>query len=261
MLTRKILKNNPNNIIMRMQYAKLLTYDSKTRIRGIDIMMRIYNSNMRYKSLIELGKQAKLYGDFDVARYFFEELVKTSKISSIYAILELINLNMLENKFDEAYQLMEENYTRLTNVIDEKIIFNMDFHIRYKLGLIKSDEDQTAYYRRNLLSYNENDVMEHIQSHANCSHLKKIHTQYKENIDVRTVFRNVWEIIKDIQPSFSTSIDIYYIDYGEVVGSVNDEETTYLEVVTFINTKDILTIYPISGEIVNDERYNKQKTI
>ena len=37
------------------------------------------------------------------------------------------------------------------------------------------------------------------------------------------------------------------------------KQTTYLEIVTYINTKNILTIYPISKEIVNDEIYNKQK--
>lgn len=261
MLTRKILKHNPDNIVMKMQYAKLLMYDKKTRTRGIDMMMKIYNSNMRYKSLIELGKQAKLYGDFDVARYFFEELLKTDKLASIYAVLELIDLDMLENKFEDAYQLFKDNYTRLTNIIDKRVIFNIDFHIRYKLGLLKSDEDTTSYYKRNLLNYNENDVIEHIKRHTNSFDKKKIHTMYYEDIDVTIIFNNVKEIIKDIEPSFSTSVDIYYIDYGEVVGSVNNEETTYLEVATFINTKNILTIYPMSKEIVQDERYNKQKKV
>ena len=153
MLTRKLLKNNPDNVVLKMQYAKLLTYDEKTRIRGIDIMIKIYYSDFKHNSLVELGKQAKLYGDFDIARYFFEEMVKTGKLASIYAILELINLDLLENKLDEAYKLLQENYTRLMNVVDNKVITNTDFYIRYKLGLLNDDDEKTKYYRRNLIRY------------------------------------------------------------------------------------------------------------
>lgn len=259
MLTRKILKNNPNNICIKMQYAKLLTYDEKTRIRGIDIMIKIYYSDFKHNSLVELGKQAKLYGDFDIARYFFEEMVKTDKLASIYAILELINLDLLENKLDEAYKLLQENYTRLMNVVDNKVITNTDFYIRYKLGLLNDDDDKTKYYRRNLIRYNQNDVINHIKRHTNSSDGKKIHSQFSENIDIYVLLYNAKKLISNINPSYSTSVDIYYVNYGEVVGNVNDEETTYLEIVTYINTKNILTIYPISKEIVNDERYNKQK--
>lgn len=259
MLTRKLLKNNPDNVVLKMQYAKLLTYDEKTRIRGIDIMIKIYYSDFKHNSLVELGKQAKLYGDFDIARYFFEEMVKTDKLASIYAILELINLDLLENKLDEAYKLLQENYTRLMNVIDNKVITNTDFYIRYKLGLLNDDDDKTKYYRRNLIKYSQNDVINHIKRHTNSFDGKKIHSQFSENIDIYVLLYNAKKLISNINPSYSTSVDIYYVNYGDVVGNVNDEETTYLEIVTYINTKNILTIYPISKEIVNDERYNKQK--
>lgn len=259
MLTRKLLKNNPDNVVLKMQYAKLLTYDEKTRIRGIDIMMKIYRSDFKHNSLVELGKQAKLYGDFDIARYFFEEMVKTDKLASIYAILELINLDLLENKLDEAYKLLQENYTRLMNVVDNKVITNVDFYIRYKLGLLKDDEGSTKYYNRNLIKYDEKEVICHIKKHTNRVDNKKIHSQFCVGINVSNLFYNVKNLINDINPSFSTSVDIYYINYGEIVGSVNDEETTYLKVITYINTKNILTIYPISKEIGNDKRYNKQK--
>lgn len=258
MLTRKILKNNPNNICIKMQYAKLLTYDERTRSRGIDMMIKIYHSNLQYKALIELGKQAKLYGDFDIARYFFEEMVKTEKLASIYAVLELIDLDLLENKFEDAYQLLNNNYTRLMNVIDKKIIINISFHIRYKLGLLDDDEDKLNYYKRNLICYDESNVIGHIKKSSNSIDMKKNHTKFIENVDVKMLFSNVKKIINKIKPSFSTSVDIYYINYGEIVGNVNDEETSYLEIVTYINTKNILSIYPISKEIVNDERYNKQ---
>lgn len=259
MLTRKILKNNPDNIALKMQYAKLLTYNEKTRVRGIDMMMKIYHSDFKYNSLVELGKQAKIYGDLEVARYFFEEMVKTNRLASIYAIWELINLDLLENKFEEAYELLRENYTRLMNTIDKKVITNIDFHIRYKLGLLNEDDDKTKYYKRNLIKYSEKDVINHIKRHTNSSDSKKIHSQFSENIDIYVLLSNAKKLISDINPSYSTSVDIYYVDYGEVVGNVNDEETTYLEIVTYINTKNILTIYPISKEIGNDERYNKQK--
>lgn len=259
MLTRKLLKNNPDNVAFRMQYARLLTYDEKTRMRGIDIMMKIYRSDLKHRSLVELGKQAKLDGDYDTARYFFEEMVKTDKLASIYAILELINLDLLENKLDEAYKLLQENYTRLMNVIDNKVITNTDFYIRYKLGILKDDEDKSKYYKRNLIKYSQNDIINHIKRHTNSFNGKKIHSQFSENIDIYVLLSNAKKLISDINPSYSTSVDIYYVDYGEVVGNVNDEETTYLEIVTYINTKNILTIYPISKEIGNDERYNKQK--
>ena len=259
MLTRKLLKNNPDNVAFRMQYAKLLTHDEKTRIRGIAIMMKIYHSDLKYRSLVELGKQAKLDGDYDTARYFFEEMVKTEKLATIYAVLELINLDLLENKFEEAYKLLQENYTRLMNVVDNKVITNTDFYIRYKLGLLKDDEDKSKYYKRNLIKYSENDVINHIKRHTNSFEGKKIHSQFSENVDIYVLLYNVKKIISDIKPSFSTSVDVYYINYDEIVGRVNDEETTYLEIVTYINTKNILTIYPISKEIGNDKRYNKQK--
>lgn len=259
MLTRKLLKNNPNNIVLKMQYAKLLTYDERTKTRGIDIMIKIYYSDLKHQSLVELGKQAKLDGDFDVARYFFEEMVKTEKLASIYAILELINLDLLENKFDEAYKLLNDNYTRLVNVINNKIITNTEFYIRYKLGLLDEDEDKTQYYKRNLISYDENDVISHIKKHSSFIDMKRIHTKFQEDIDIITLFSDVKKLINDIKPTYSTSVDIYYINYGKIIGNVNNEETKYLEVVTYINTKNILTIYPISKEIVNNNECNKQK--
>lgn len=255
MLTRKLLKNNPDSIILKMQYAKLLTYNEKTKLRGIDMMMKIYHSNLKNSSLIELAKQAELCDDFTMARYFFEEAVKAEKISSIYAVLGLIELDMIENKFEEAYQLLTENYIRLTNIIGKNVISNINFHIRYKLGLVKKEEDVTTYYKRNLINYNEDDIIIHIKKHTDSSDIKKVHTQFEKNVDIIELFNKVKQIISISKPSYSTSVDFYHINYGNIIGNTNGEETTYLEVVTYINTKNILTIYPISKEVV----INKQK--
>lgn len=257
MITRKLLKSEPNNIAIKMQYAKLLTYDEKTKLRGIDLMMKIYHSDLRHKSLIELGKQSKILGDYEMARYFFTELIKSDKLSSIYGILELINLNMLENKFEEAYYLLKKYYNRLIMVSDKNTIINTDFHIRYKLGLIDEDEPKVNYYKRNLVYYDKNDVIIHIKRHSSSSDRKKIHTQFKENVDITNLYNSIKERINYVNPSYSTSVDVYEIDYGDIIGYVDGEETNCLEVVTYINSKNILTIYPISKEIIHKQKIKK----
>lgn len=194
MLTRKLFKNNPDSIALKIQYARLLTYNEKIKLRGIDMLMKIYHSNLKRSSLLELAKQAELCEDFTMARYFFEEAVEAEKISSIYAILGLIELDMIENKFEDAYKLLTENYIRLTNIIGKNVISNINFHIRYKLGLIKKEEDVTTYYKRNLINYNENDIINHIKKHTDSSNTKKVNTQFKNNIDIIKLFNEVKQI-------------------------------------------------------------------
>lgn len=165
-LARKLIKNDPENASIKMQYARLLTYDDNTKERGINMMYKVYNSKDRDKALIELGKQAKQCGDFDQARLYFEELVAMNKADSIYGILELIYLNMLEDKMDVAYNLLMKNYHPLSRLLHKGKLDNMVFHLKYKLNALKDGEEPKTYYQRLLVDYDVQGALGYISSYS-----------------------------------------------------------------------------------------------
>ena len=164
-----------------------------------------------------------------------------------YAKLELLFLSIKEQKYLEAYQYFEhllniKNYKGIT--LDT--LNNINFYLKFKLNLLTEEDIRyhKNYFCLQLLEYSDDRAIEHIRKHLDENSHKKNHTLYEQSIDVEQVFHEAQEKIKSMNPVKSALSDFYFVEYASAIGTSNGVATNQVKIVTFSNTKDILTMYP-----------------
>ncbi len=82
---------------------------------------------------------------------------------------------------------------------------------------------------------------------GNYEDAKSCFTKLLETIDIEKTLSFVEKSITESAPLQLSFVDKYNIDCGNIVGVNNDVETSFVEAVTFPNTKDIIAMYPVIG--------------
>lgn len=85
--------------------------------------------------------------------------------------------------------------------------------------------------------------------HLDENDTKKIHSCYNENLNIDKLFEEIQLKIANLSPYKSTLVDKYTIEYGYNIGSIDNIQTNFIRVITILNTKDIITMYPILKEM------------
>lgn len=208
--------------------------------------------NIEY-AILELGKLEISEGNNEIGRKYFKDLLKTKNID--YALLELLFLDIKEEKFTDAiYRLNKLEKVPSEHKID---LFNVIFYLKYRLGNLDNIKPLNDFQRL-LLSYDYDLVIEHIKSHLDENGKKRIHTIFKENIDIEELFNYVLKKIQNISPIRCNLVEKYIVMCEENIAIVNNEETNYIEVITLPNSKKILTFYPIKLDKIDNIK-SKQK--
>ena len=200
------------------------------------------NQNKTY-AMLELGKLEASVGNCEKAKEYFVELIQTP--DWIYAIQELLFLAIKEENYEEASQLLNTIYN--ANLMEDNQLSNITFYLKYKLNLLtENDKEQNKnYFCLQLLDYNREAAINHIKAHLDENGFKRLHSVFFESTDIENIFPSIEKSISEAIPEQSNFTDKYKVDCDYVIGVNNGVETSCVEVITFPNTKDIITMYPI----------------
>ena len=194
-------------------------------------------------AMFELGKLEASVGNYEEAKTCFTELIQTP--DWIYAIQELLFLAIKEENYEEASQLLNTIYN--ANLMEDNQLSNITFYLKYKLNLLtENDKEQNKnYFCLQLLDYNREAAINHIKAHLDENGFKRLHSVFFESTDIENIFPSIEKSISEAIPEQSNFTDKYKVDCDYVIGVNNGVETSCVEVITFPNTKDIITMYPI----------------
>lgn len=110
--------------------------------------------------------------------------------------------------------------------------------------VIKSEN--LRYFTSQIVDYDDSALEEKIEKNQMLGRSK-----FKGEIDIKDVISYVKEKIENVEPSYYDLFDRYVIEYPKV-GTVDKKNTDYLMVITNLNTKEIVNIYPCSGVYINN---------
>ena len=277
---RKLYAEEPFDNIIKFELARVLVKFKDTLFEGRNYLLELlYTSNWTYAMLelgrleasagnyeeskscftaliysdsqnktyamLELGKLEASVGNYEEAKSCFNELLETS--DWIYGVENLLFLSIKEENYEEASQLLNTIYN--ANLIDDNQLSNIIYYLKYKLNLLtESDKKKNRnYFCSQLLDYSREEAINHIKAHFDENEFKNIHSVFLETIDIEKTLSFVEKSITESAPLQLSFVDKYNIDCGNIVGVNNDVETSFVEAVTFPNTKDIIAMYPVIG--------------
>lgn len=208
------------------------------------------NNNIIYISYIYLSKIEKQKRNYDNAKYYLEQVINSESNSKNLAYLELIYLYIKQEKYEEAYNQLDNLFNTNTTSNQKTpypIIRNIIFYLKYKLNLLTKEEMENTsfYYKKQLVNYDEFDVIDHISKHLDEIGEKDNHSLFNPGIDTMNLYYACSNIIKNMEPISSSLSDIYIISYENPIGTAINKPTNTVRVVTYINSKDIISIYPV----------------
>lgn len=244
MKIKKLLKQNGSNENIQFEYARLLMFNPKTVDKGIELMTKLANGHNNY-ALLELGKCEKIKGNLFLARTYFNELITFPNKSTCFAlgIKELIYLDILEEKYEDAYIFLNQNFEILKKIDDANNVYNIKYYLEYKLGKLTKTENPTNYFCKQLVDYNKYEVINHIGFHLIGDDKQKIQIVFND-ININDLYRKCSNYINDKNPLFSNLPDVYLAKCNGIIGSINGKETDLIFITTIINTKNIIAIRP-----------------
>ncbi len=188
---------------------------------------------------MELGKLEKLVGNDELAKIHFDDLLNAP--NSNYALRELFYIELKAENYMLACKYLELllEKERIVPVEYQQI----SFYLMYKLGHYEESQDKLkSFFERQLVNYNEQETLNHINLHLKEDVDEAL---FSSNINTIELFQFAKKEINKLIPRNSTVVEKYIIDCGKEVGTSYGIPTTKIEVVTLLNTTNILTMYPV----------------
>lgn len=194
-------------------------------------------------SRVELSRILLRRRDYSEARDNLEYAIKSKKLE-LYAMSELLYLNIREENYEEAYMLFEKIIKQDKEYFNPARKAQIETYLKYKLG-IKRKVDSGYYFGNQLLNYSEDKAIEHIKSHLDETDNKVVHSTYLDDVDVEELYEKSKIRITSMNLSAVGIVDKYRLSFDRPIGVLRQEEVDAVSVVTFPNTYDILSIYPV----------------
>ncbi len=246
-LARQMLKQSANSIQFQQLYGLLENIEF-----NIERSKKYYAECMKYpdfqyKSLLALAKLNIQTGDYIVARKMLETLQLNSDFY-IQAMFNLIFISIYEHDFYMAKKLISEiDTSRLT----PKLIKHYNHiyaYIRYFLGELKASDDiyifEKDYMIYRLFNHSDKVLLNHIRCHCN-QKLRNTVGCFLPHIDIKKLLYEARDRIEDMNANHFELSDMYRFRLDSLIGYKGDLDTSDLCVATLIDTKDIITMYPV----------------
>lgn len=200
-------------------------------------------------------EQARLILESLEEKYIFKKLVKLYiKLNDEEKLFDFYNKYYIdENKVD--FKHLDSNYYQVQMYLKNK------FDKLYNPNL-----DEISYFERQLINYDEKIAIEHIKQSHYLNNVEK--STFSEEIDIDFLFYQIKEyIVKNMNKGLlkRPNIDNYLFYYPHCGRSSENIICDYIEVCTFTNTSNILTMYPNNHlknmDICNLRELQSEKTI
>ena len=196
--------------------------------------------------------------EFELAEKIINEVeikIKTDK--KIKAFINKMNLDLTSIVFCRCallchQQRYQELYEYLKTTYYDKTKLKIDAVLQYckaKLGILKMDRDtQTSYIVRQIIEYQEEDMLEHIKHHLSEAETDEEPGQaiFESNFPYNEIIN---EIKKYMTPEKRICLGLYddmYVFKYDNCGKSKYKLVNYFKVICFEDTTQIITMYPAS---------------
>ena len=237
----KFINMYPDEEYAIISYIKILikqgNYDEVIKIskRYMDNMEIEYYLGIVYNSKMEYQKAKEL---------FFDSYEK----GMIKSLIQYIVILIKEENYEEAYNYfcsIPEEYV-CDNEVEIGILRRYIYKEKYpELNLILKKEF-LPYFSSQIVEYDDSILEDKIERNQILGR-----SRFNGEIDIKNIISYVKEKIENTEPSYYDLFDRYIIEYPKI-GTVDKKNTDYLMVITNLNTKEIVNIYPCSGVYINN---------
>lgn len=255
--------------------VKYLTHDYET---AYEILKKVYEANyspaLFSKSACWLARIELLKGNIEEAKKYFNDLedsplkiilnaeieasqgnyevainiLETNNIS-VNGTLELMifyaNILIRMKEYSKAKAVIED-FRQSHPITPEQIQIEIERYMAIiKKNLGESVEKSYSYFIKQIAKYSNIRSLDHIMAHY---YSENGSGKFSSSFNINDEYFKIRNIIKDMNPvyrSLDESVDKYIIDYPGA-GVLGDISLDKIQVVTIMETKDIITFYPVS---------------
>ena len=184
-------------------------------------------------------------GNYQVAINILENEVFSTTCSLYSTIILYINILIRMKKYSEAKDVLQ-NYLMRLPYISEGISITADrFMAIIKKHLGEPVEKSNSYFINQVVKYSNIRSLNHIMLHY---YSENGSGKFSSSFNINDEYFKIYNIIKNMEPihkSLGAPVDKYLIDYPGA-GVLGDISLDKIQVVTIMETKDIITFYPVS---------------
>lgn len=256
-ILQKLQKSKSNSYSIKYDLALAWATSGISVDRAEKFFRKLVNSDwvMSNLSRVELSKILLCKKEYEEALENLEVAVKDKRVV-LYASTELIYLFLRTGEYDKALKIYNDikndNFywgpSRKTQI---------ETYLRYKQGKITDQKILRNYYfGSQLVNFREDKTIEHIKLHLDEDDVKDIHSMFLDDVNIEDVYSNSKTRITSINPLSVSIVDKYTLSFDRPIGVINQEETDAVSVVTFPNTHDILSIYPVHNPKTRVKKYS-----
>lgn len=252
---RKLHNRYPDDSLVLYELGTLLLRQDKNVTEALFLLKQTANSRNKYAIANEIGIYYLNHGQYDNAIERFDSLIESEKdIDKCYGLYGLIKVYIHTGDFDKALTCFDKLVAiRKTTEFDISHYYNLKFYLLTMNNLDPNEMYADNYFRKQLFDYSREDAIAHIKGHLKDASdteevkAKRVHSVFDNSVDIEAIYDYCEERIKDMEPIGRGVVDFYKCKLDTTIGeSYNNKQTTYVEIVTFPNSKEILSIYPIN---------------
>lgn len=195
------------------------------------------------ETLMKLGK-------IDKAVEFFNHII-VEENTTMHAKEELLRIKlrllMLSEEYDKAYQFLIQYQSVFEK--NKWATGALSCFLKKQLGILtdlERKEFSKKYLLRQILSYSEDDALNHINSSHQSTLENMSSVQFVEDFQIKDMYDKLKRSIPNQDRIYDDAISDKYIFKYDACGHVNSKLVDYFVVVATKNTNDILTMYPCS---------------
>lgn len=161
-------------------------------------------------------------------------------------IFDTLKLLAYQKRYKELYQYCTINRSKL-------ILFgleSLDCYCCVKLGMQNiSSRDECSYRFRQIMEYKESDFLDHIKKHLadyNQDLDKPNSSIFVPEFPLEKILNEVKNFVPSDKKLFNGFFDNTYVFKYDGCGRVDNKLVNYFKVVTFHDTADFITMYPVN---------------
>lgn len=204
-------------------------------------------NNMINQASIDICKK-----NYSHARELLEYTIETNESKGFEALFNLAFLALREEKYEEVIQTVDKilalyNYRLRTN--EAISLYRVTAIAKVNLGIPVTG---SGYYFSQISDYSKERAIEHIRAHFEST---RGEGSFFPGMNLEETFEIIQDKINNMEPfhvGINSANDTYLFDF-ENAGIVGNTILNKMQVITFANTKKIITFYPVSRLSYNYE--------
>lgn len=235
-----LLKNPIDKEYAILKLGELEEYN-KNFAKAKSYYKDLLNTKLKRFALVRLASLEEKLGNYTEAIKYYE-MLKEYEAYRKKAFLKSFILNMKLENYSETLKYLEK-------IIDKKLLSSKEInyyftYLKYKMGITGYKTNKEGYLINQIKNYNQKKAISHIEErHKNQNKSQSI---FNENLNISKLYKNIKENFDKMTLIETGLCDKYIYDTGFNIGTSNDENTSFIQVVTICNTKDIITMFPVS---------------